>query len=155
MNAYGSILKEEKQMVAVIKKYNSVEEIAESLDEKISQTKSNLGELLRKLDEIRKLAETSQKIREIVMKSSGKKNEVNEGLGEIEVGNIKIVLDANPSQQMTAIESAVKSHQERLLVLQQARQGLKPLEQLGSTEGLEFIVLEKQMLPELVMLKTS
>jgi hypothetical protein len=89
------------------------------------------------------------------MKSSGKKNEVNEGLGEIEVGNIKIVLDANPSQQMTAIESAVKSHQERLLILQQARQGLKPLEQLGSTEGLEFIVLEKQMLPELVMLKTS
>jgi len=142
-------------MVAVIKKYNSVEEIAESLDEKISQTKSNLGELLRKLDEVRKLAETSKKIREIVMKSSGKKNEVNEGLGEIEVGNVKIVLDANPSQQMTAIVSAVKSHQENLLDLQQARQGLKSLEELGSTEGLEFIVLENQFLPELIMLKTS
>jgi hypothetical protein len=151
----ASISKEELEMVETVKTYSSVEEIAEVLDKEIADTKSNLGEYLRKLDEIRGLAEKSKRIRETVMRLAGMKNGPSESLGEMEVGSLKIVLDANAVHQLTAIESAVRSHQERLLVLQKSREALKPLGQLGDTEGLNFMVLENEGVPERILLKTT
>ncbi|HEX9261319.1 MAG TPA: hypothetical protein VF893_02195, partial [Candidatus Bathyarchaeia archaeon] len=111
-------------MVVEIKEYGSAEQMAQTLDKEIGDTKSTLGEYLRRLDEIRNLAEKSKKVREVVMKLAGKKT-ATESLGEIAVGSLNIVLDANPFHELTAIESVVRSHQERLLVLQKAREALK------------------------------
>jgi len=112
-------------MVVQIKEYGSAENIAETLDKEIAETKSTLGEYLRRLDEIRNLAEKSKKIREVVMKLAGKAKAGSEGLGEINVGSLNIILDPNPFHELTAIESVVRSPQERLLVLQKARATLK------------------------------
>jgi hypothetical protein len=139
-------------MVVEIKEYKSAQEIAETLDKEIGDTKSTLGEYLRRLDEIRNLAEKSKKIREVVMKLAGKKTS-NENLGEITVGTINIVLDANPFHELTAIESVVRSHQERLLILQKAREALKWLDQLGDTEGLKYLVVETEGVPERILFK--
>ena len=106
-------------MVVEIKEYGSATQMAETLDKEITDTKSKLGEYLRRLDEIRSLAEKSKKVREVVMKLAGKKAST-ETLGEITVGSLNIVLDATPFHELTAIESVVRSHQERLLVLQKA-----------------------------------
>jgi hypothetical protein len=141
-------------MVVQIKEYNSAEEIAETLDKEISETKSTLGEYLRRLDDIRALAEKSKKIHEVVMKLAGKKA-ATENLGEISVGNLNIVLDANPFHELTAIEEVVRSHQERLLVLQKAREALKWLDQLGDTEGLKYLVVEHEGVPERILFKIS
>jgi hypothetical protein len=141
-------------MVVQIKEYASAEEIAETLDKDISDTKSTLGEYLRKLDDIRALAEKSKKIREVVMKLAGKKA-ATESLGELTVGNLNIVLDANPFHELTAIEEVVRSHQERLLVLQKAREALKWLDQLGDTEGLKYLVVEDEGVPERILFKIS
>jgi len=140
-------------MVATIKNYNSIQEIAESLDKELAETKSALGDNLRKLDEIRTLAEKTKKIREIVMKLAGKKNINGENLGEIDLNGLKIVLDANAFHELTAIEEAVRSQQEYLLDLQKARDALQPLEKLGDTEGLQFIVVEKHKVPQRILLK--
>ena len=142
-------------MVVQIKEYESAEEIAETLDKDISHTKSTLGEYLRRLDEIRNLAEKSKKIREVVMKLAGKSKASSESLGEISVGSLNIVLDANPFHELTAIESVVRSHQERLLVLQKAREALKWLDQLGDTEGLKYLVVESEGVPERILFKIS
>jgi hypothetical protein len=142
-------------MVVQIKEYESAEEIAETLDKDISNTKSTLGEYLRRLDEIRNLAEKSKKIREVVMKLAGKAKASGESLGEISVGSLNIVLDANPFHELTAIESVVRSHQERLLVLQKAREALKWLDQLGDTEGLKYLVVESEGVPERILFKIS
>ena len=142
-------------MVVEIKEYESAEDIAETLDKDISNTKSTLGEYLRRLDEIRSLAEKSKKIREVVMKLAGKSRGASESLGEISVGALNIVLDANPFHELTAIESVVRSHQERLLVLQKAREALKWLDQLGDTEGLKYLVVEKEGVPERILFKIS
>jgi hypothetical protein len=139
-------------MVVEIKNYNSAHEIAENLDNQISQTKSLLGEQLRKLDEIRIMAEKSKKVREIVMKLAGKKAN-SDGVGEITVGSLTIVLDATPFHELTAIESVVRSHQERLLTLQKAREALKWLDQLGDTEGLRYMVVESDAVPERILFK--
>ena len=141
-------------MVTQIKEYTSAQAIAESLDKELSETKSVLGEYLRKLDEIRTLAEKSQKIRETVLKLAGKKATA-ENTSEITVGTLNIVLDANPFQELTAIESVVRSHQERLLVLQKVREAMKWLDQLGDTEGLKYLVLENEGIPERILFKIS
>ena len=141
-------------MVVEIKEYSSAEEIAENLDNKISETKSTLGDYLRRLDDIRTLAEKSKKIREVVMKLAGKKA-VTESLGELSIGNLSIVLDANPFHELTAIEEVVRSNQEKLLVLQKAREALNWMDQLGDTEGLRYLVVENDGQPERILFKLS
>jgi hypothetical protein len=141
-------------MVTQIKEYNSAQAIAEALDKELSETKSILGEYLRRLDEIRNLAEKSKKVREVVMKLAGKKPNA-ENSGEITIGTLNIILDANAFHELTAIESVVRSHQERLLVLQKVREALKWLDQLGDTEGLRYLVLEDEGVPERILFKIS
>lgn len=139
-------------MVVEIKEFCSVEEIQETLDKNISETKSTMGEFLRRLDEIRALAEKTKKIRQVVLKLAGKKGGFKR-LGEISVGDLNIVLDANPLDELTAIESVVRSHQERLLALQKAREALKPLDELGDVEGMKYLVVESNGIPERILLK--
>jgi hypothetical protein len=141
-------------MVVEIKEYKSAIEIAETLDKEISTTKSTLGEYLRRLDEIRSLAEKSKKVREVVLKLAGKKA-ATDNVGEISVGTLNIILDANPFHELTAIESVVRSHQERLLVLQKAREALKWLDQLGDTDGLKYLVVETEGVPERILFKLN
>jgi hypothetical protein len=141
-------------VVVEIKELESVEELEDTLDRDISTTKSTLGEYLRRLDEIRTLAEKAKKIRAVVMKLAGKKNSP-ESFGEIDIGNMKVVLDANPLDELTAIESVVRSHQERLLTLQKAREGIKPLSELGDTDGMKFLVVKNNGVPERILLKVS
>jgi hypothetical protein len=141
-------------LVVEIKEYSSAEEISETLEKQISDTKSTLGEYLRRLDDIRALAEKSKKIHEVVLKLAGKKA-ASENLGEISVGNLSIVLDANPFHELTAIEEVVRSHQERLLILQKAREALKWLDQLGDTEGLKYLVIQNNGVPERILFRIS
>jgi hypothetical protein len=141
-------------MVTQIQEYNSAQAIAEALDKELSETKSVLGEYLRKLDEIRTLAEKSKKVREVVMKLAGKKTST-ENPSEITVGTLNIVLDANAFHELTAIEAVVRSYQERLLVLQKVREALKWLDQLGDTEGLKYLVLEDEGIPERILFKIT
>lgn len=141
-------------MVVELKEYDSAADIAKTIDEEISRTKSMLGEYLRRLDEIRALAERSKKIRDVVFKLAGKKAS-QENLGEISVGGLSVVLDANPFHELTAIEEVVRSQQDRLLVLQKSREALKWVDQIGDTEGLKYLVLENDGVPERVLFKIS
>jgi hypothetical protein len=88
------------------------------------------------------------------MKLAGKKAPT-ESASEITVGTLNIVLDANPFHELTAIESVVRSHQDRLLVLQKVREALKWLDQLGDTEGLKYLVVEDEGIPERILFKIS
>jgi hypothetical protein len=141
-------------MVTKIKEYSSAREIAETLDKDIAESKSALGEYLRRLDDIRKLAEKSKKVREVVMKLAGKKNQ-NENPGEVTVGNLNIILDATPFHELIALETAVRSHQDHLITLQKVREALKWLDQLGDAEGMKYLVLENEGVPERILFKTA
>jgi hypothetical protein len=141
-------------MVVELKEYDSAAEIAKTIDGEISKTKSVLGEYLRRLDEIRTLAERSKKIRDVVFKLAGKKAN-QENLGEISVGGLNVILDANPFHELTAIEEVVRSQQDRLLILQKSREALKWVDQIGDTEGLKYLVLENDGVPERVLFKIS
>jgi len=141
-------------MVVELKEYDSAVDIAKNIEEEIARTKSVLGEYLRRLDEIRTLAERSKKIREVIFKLAGKKAAQNT-LGEIAVGDLSVILDANPFHELTAIEEVVRSQQDRLLVLQKVREALNWVDQIGDTEGLKYLVLESDGVPERILLKIS
>jgi hypothetical protein len=141
-------------MVVELKEYDSAGDIAGKIDGEISRTKSVLGEYLRRLDEIRALAERSKKIRDVVFKLAGKKAN-QENLGEISVGGLNVVLDANPFHELTAIEEVVRSQQDRLLVLQKSREALKWVDQIGDTDGLKYLVLEDDGVPSRILFKIS
>jgi hypothetical protein len=141
-------------MVVELKEYNSAVELANRIESQISNTKSSLGEYLRRLDDIRTLAERSKKIREVVFKLAGKKTGEN-SLGEITVGDLNIVLDANPFHELTVIEEVVRDQQNRLLVLQKSREALNWVDQIGETDGLKYLVLETDGVPEKILLKIS
>ena len=141
-------------MVVELKEYESAIEIAKSMDSDISKTKSILGDYLRRLDSIRNLAERSKKIREVVFKLAGRKA-AQSSLGEINLGDLSVILDANPFHELTVIEQVVRSQQEKLLVLQKAREAINWVDQIGDTEGLKYIVLESDGVPEKILLKIS
>jgi uncharacterized protein YllA (UPF0747 family) len=141
-------------LVVKIKEFSSVEEFEEAIDKEISDTKSKLGGYLRRLDEIRELAEKTKKIRQVVMKLAGKRADV-ESSGEIILDNVNIVLDASPLDELTVLESVVRSHQERLLKFQKTRENLKPLDEFNETEGMNFLIVENDGVPERILLKIS
>jgi len=142
-------------VVNELKEYESVNEIVKALDNNINLTKNMLGQYLRRLDEIRSLAERSKKVRDIVTKLAGKKAAAANTLGEITVGKLNVVLDANPFHELTAIEEAVRSQQDRLLLLQKAREGMKWVDQIEDADGLKFMVLENDGVPARILLKIS
>jgi len=141
-------------MVVELKTYDSAVKIGDTIDEEITRTKSVLGEYLRRLDEIRTLAERSKKIRDVVFKLAGKKA-AHETLGEVTVGSLNVVLDANPFHELTVIEEAVRYQQERLLDLQKSREALKWMDDIGNTEGIKYLVLESDGIPKRILLKIS
>jgi hypothetical protein len=141
-------------MVVELKRYDSAETLADTIEEEISETKSSLGDYLRRLDDIRTLAERSKKIREVVFKLAGRK-QATEQLGEVNVGDINVVLDANPFHELTVIEEVVRSQQDRLLVLQKAREAMKWMDDIGSADGINYIVLERDGVPEKILLKLA
>jgi hypothetical protein len=141
-------------MAVEMREYPSANAIIKAVDSEIGRTKSALGEYLRRLDEIRSLAERSKKVQDVVLKLAGKKTATNT-LGEIMVGDLNVVLDANPLHELTAIEEAVKSQQDRLLLLQKALEGMKWVDQIEDADGLEFMVLESDGVPSRILLKIS
>jgi hypothetical protein len=90
----------------------------------------------------------------VVYKLAGKKAS-QESLGQVTVGNLDVVMDANPFQELTAIEAAVRSQQDRLLVLQKAREALKWMDQIENTEGIKYLVLESDGVPQRILLKIT
>ena len=134
--------KEIEDPFVCVKEYGSAEAISEKLDKEIAATKSSLGKYLRKLDKTRTLAEKSKKLHDVVAKLSNKK-ETKGNQNKIEVNGLEIILDATPLNELTAMESVVKSHQQRLRTLQKAQESLETLDQAGDTEGIHYLVLER------------
>ncbi len=147
-------LKAAKNAFVGIKEYTSAMEIAEKIDQEIADAKSALGDYLRRLDAVRAVAEKSKRLHDIVAKVAGRKQQ-KESPEQIEVNGLEIVLDATPLNELTAIESVVRSHQQRLVDLQKAKEALEPLDQFGDTEGIRYLVLEKEGIPEQILLKIT
>jgi hypothetical protein len=147
-------LKEAKDPFVGIKEYGSAVEIVDKIDREIAAAKSTLGKYLRKLDSKREIAEKSKRLHDAVAKLANKK-EIKENSNKIEVNGLEIDLDATPLNEVTAMESVVKSYQQRLMALQKAQEALETLDNVGDTEGIRYMVLEREGVPERILLKLT
>lgn len=143
-----------EKVFAGIVEYGSAEEIEAHIAAEIAHAKSALGGYLRMLDDVRAVAEKSKKLHDVVAKVSGRKQRA-ENAEQLDVNGLAIVLDATPLHELEALESVLRSHQERLLALQKAKDALTPLDQFGGTEGIRYLVLEREGVPEQILLKIS
>jgi hypothetical protein len=151
--AYTDLKEAEKPFVG-IEEYGSAMEIADKLDNEIAETRSSLGKYLRQLNDKRAVAEQSKRLHDVVAKLANKKQS-KENPNKIDVNGLEIVLDATALNELTAIESVVKSHQKRLIALKKAQEALKTLDQVGDTKGIKYLALEREGIPERILLKLS
>ncbi len=143
--------KEPESDFMAIKDYSSFLQLSEKINKEISQTKSKLGEYLLQIDNKKILAEKSQKILNIVSKMTGKQH-CKENQDELSISGLQIVLDATPRHELEVLENVVKSQQDRLLHLQKTKKAINELSQLGEVQGINFFVVEKQGVPEKILL---
>lgn len=147
----ASSTKETKSEFMAIKDYSSFSQLTEMINKEISQSKSKLGEYYLQIDKKKAIAEKSRKIRAAVYKLTEKKQN-REAQGEFEINGLQIVLDATPRHEIEALESVVKSQQDRLQFLQNTKTALKEFDQLGEIQGVNFFVVEKYGVPEKILL---
>jgi hypothetical protein len=140
-------------LVYKIKEYTSYQEITETLDKDISNAKSMLGKYLSRMDGVRTSAENLKKIRSTLSKMVGRKA-LNEGLGEINIEDMTIVLDASPLDELNALESVVRSYQERLSSLKKARELLESFNELGDIDSMKFQLVEANGVPETILMNS-
>ncbi len=145
-------------MTIEVKNYNSINDLISALDEEVARSKSQLGEYLRKFDEIRFLAERSRRLRETLLKAVGSK-ERQTMVDGVKVGELTVVLDVRPEHELTVLEEAVKSYQERILTLQKSRESLKGFEmareEAEDVKGIICTVLENSGIPQKILVKLS
>ena len=134
-----------------IKEFASYKEITETLDKDIIDTKSMLGKYLTRLDGVRGRAENLKRIRSTLSKVVGSKA-LKKSIGEINVEDVTIVLEASPLDELNALESVIRSYQERLSKLNEARESLKSFNGLDDTDGMKFQLVEANGVPETILL---
>ncbi len=147
-------LKAKRKSFVGVKEYGSVSEIRESIDKELAETKNALGEYLRHLYDRQEMAEKMQRLRDIVGKIADKKPSIR-STNLVSLNGIEIVLGAKAFDELTAIESVVKSHQQRLVALQKVREALQTLDETSGTEGIKYLTFEKERIPEQILLKIS
>jgi len=147
-------VKVKKIPLVTIREYSSPTEITEKIDKEIDNTKSALGQYLRQLEETKVVAEKLRKLQDVIAKATHKKLP-KEKPNQIEIDGLEIVLDATALHELDAIETVVRNRQQRLMALVKTKESLSSFGSLCETEGLKYLVLEKEGIPEQILLRTS
>jgi len=136
-------------MSFVIREFSSISEFVKSIDDELGELRKTLGDLLRRLEELRIKAEQERKLRELLLKLRGSKGV--EASNTVELKNIKIVLNPSPEQEVESIQQAIENINNRIMQLQSIR---KDLEVLSGTElEVKLEVIYVNGLPKVVLLK--
>lgn len=139
------------QMSIVIKEFVNVSEFIKSLDDALAEYRKKLGEMLRKIEELRIRSEQERKLKSVLAKLG--MTETPPPSNEITLRNVKIIINPSPSQELSALETAVDSLNNRITMLTAVR---KEAEVLGGLDvGLKIVVVYVDDLPKTIMLKLS
>ena len=151
--ALTDVKAQEKPFIG-IKEYSSILEITKSIDHEIAETESSLSGYLRQLADRRAIAEKLQRLHDVVAKIADKKPSKDEP-NNVDLNGLEIVLDTIALNELSTIKSVVRSHQQRLTTLQKAREVLQTVDNVGYTEGIKYLALEREGIPEQILLKLS
>ncbi|MEM0026496.1 MAG: hypothetical protein QXT53_00985 [Ignisphaera sp.] len=135
-------------MSTVIKEFNSVAELMKSLDDEISEYRKRLGELIKRLEELRVKAEQEKKLKSLLSKLGLPETST---ANEIALRNVRIIVNPVASQELATIESAIESLNNRVMQLTAIR---KEVELLGNIDvEVKISVVYIDGLPKIVLLR--
>lgn len=135
-------------MSSSVKEFNSIGEFMKYIDDSIAELRRRLGEMLKKVEELRVKVEQEKKLRSILgrlgLPEPSSQN-------EIALRNIRIVVNPVPAQELTAYETAIESLNNRIMLLTAIR---KEVEILGSIDvEIRLTVIYSDDIPKVVLLK--
>jgi DNA repair exonuclease SbcCD ATPase subunit len=135
-------------MSSIVREFNSLAEFMKYLDDEISEHRRRLGELLKRLEELRVRAEQEKKLKSVLTKlgvpESGTPNEV-------ALRNLRIIINPAASQELTAMESAIEALNNRIAQLSAIR---KEVEVLGGLDvEVRLAVVYVDGLPRVLLLR--
>ena len=135
-------------MSSIVREFNSLAEFMKYLDDEISEHRRRLGELLKRLEELRVRAEQEKKLKSVLTKlgvpESGTSNEV-------ALRNLRIIINPATSQELTAMESAIEALNNRIAQLSAIR---KEVEVLGGLDvEVRLAVVYVDGLPRVLLLR--
>jgi DNA repair exonuclease SbcCD ATPase subunit len=135
-------------MSSIVREFNSLAEFMKYLDDEISEHRRRLGELLKRLEELRVRAEQEKKLKSVLTKlgvpESGTSNEV-------ALRNLRIIINPAASQELTAMESAIEALNNRIAQLSAIR---KEVEVLGGLDvEVRLAVVYVDGLPRVLLLR--
>jgi len=131
-----------------VREFESISEFLKSVDEAISEYRKRLGELLRKLEELRVKAEQEKKLRAVLSKLGLSETTV---ANEVALRNVRIVVNPTAMQELAAMEAAAEALNNKVALLTAVR---KELEILGGIEvGAKLSVVYVDDVPRTIVLR--
>lgn len=135
-------------MSTIIREFNSISELMKSLDDEISDYRKRLGELIKRLEELRVKAEQEKKLKSLLSKLGLPESNPS---NEIALRNIRVVINPAASQELATIESAIESLNNRIMQLTAIR---KEVETLGNIDvEVKASVVYIDGLPKIVLIR--
>jgi hypothetical protein len=133
-----------------VREFENISEFLKSVDDAISEYRKRLGELLRKLEELRIRAEQEKKLKAILSKLGLSETTV---ANEVALRNVRIVVNPTAMQELAAMEAAVEALNNKVTLLTAVR---KELEILSSIEvGAKLSVIYLDEVPRTIVLRLS
>ncbi len=136
-------------MSFVVREYSSVSEFIKSIDDELNDLRKILGELLRRLEELRVKAEQEKKLKELLAKLGGGTPPTQSNV--IELKNVRLMLNPSPEQEVSALEQAIESINNKVVQLQAIRKDLEVLS--GSSLEIKVQAIYFDGLPKIVILR--
>ena len=116
-------------MTTLIKEFNSISEFIKDLDATLAEYRRRLGELLRRLEDLRVKAEHERRLKELLSKLGGSAGSTTSNV--IKLKAINLVMNPSPQQEIATLEEAVENLNNKITLLQTMR---KDLESIANTE---------------------
>ncbi len=116
-------------MTTLIKEFNSISEFIKDLDATLAEYRRRLGELLRRLEDLRVKAEHERRLKELLSKLGGSAGGTTSNV--IKLKTINLVMNPSPQQEIATLEEAVENLNNKITLLQAMR---KDLESIANTE---------------------
>jgi len=136
--------------MSIMREFNSVAELMKYLDDELTEHRRRLGEMLKKIEELRVRAEQEKKLRSLLSKLGLPEPSTQ---NEISLRNTKIIVNPSPTQELSALEASIESLNNRITQLMAIR---KELEILGNIDvEVKISVVYVDGLPKIVLLRFS
>jgi len=133
-----------------IKEFESVSEFLKSIDDALSEYRKRLGELLRRLEELRVRSEQEKKLRAVLSKLGIPETVAT---NEVALRNVRIVVNPTAVQELAAMEAAAEALNNKVTLLTAVRKELEILS--GIEVGAKLSVVYVDDVPRTIVLRLT